>query len=154
MSVLYVSEVEGMGELAKAMEGFRRSAQRRLFLKALVEGAKPLRAAIRTAAPVGKVARPKQSDKPGNLRASVRYKASRSSTGSIAYMIGPFGKGSAHRHRVIAGHVITGHKPNKVKGGHSEANDFVRRGEEKARGEAFDAIGRAAKSAFESDGKP
>ena len=141
--VLYSSKVEGMDALVKALEGVKATGIRRVMLKALVEGAKPLRAAIRTEAPG-----PATDKHRGALKASVRYKASKKSTGVIAYMIGPFGKGSQHRHLVIYGHTITGHKPNKVQGARTAPDNFVQRGEEKARGAAFDAIAATAKSAF------
>jgi hypothetical protein len=143
MGVLYSAEVEGMDALVKALDGVKSSGVRRVMLKALVEGAKPLRAAIRTEAPG-----PPADKLRGNLKKSVRYKASKKSTGDIAYMIGPFGKGSQHRHLVIYGHTVTGHRPNKVQGGHSKPNNFVERGEQKARAAAFDAVAATAKSAF------
>lgn len=100
-----------------------------------VEGAKPLRASIRAAAPVGPT---------GNLRKSVRYKASRGSRG-MRYTIGAFGRGSAHRHLVIYGHRVTGHNPNHtVTGKRTRPNSFVQRGAEAASGAAVAALEAAA----------
>jgi hypothetical protein len=108
-----------------------------------VEGAKPLRAAIRAEAPVGKRARPAQNDTPGNLRRSVRYKASRGSKGE-RYTVGAFGRGSAHRGLVIYGHEKRGG------GGRTRANSFVERGGQAAEGAAVAAINAAATAAIKA----
>ena len=149
---LYSAEVEGVDELVKRFAAAGNYTHvRRFALKVIVAGAKPLRAAIRTEAPVG----PPSDKKRGNLRASVGYKASRKATGNIAYMIGPFGKGSQHRHLVIYGHEIVGHKPNLTRTGvHTKPNNFVQRGENKARQASFDAIAVAATSALDELTKP
>lgn len=111
--------------------------------KVTVEGAKPLRAAIRAEAPVGKKPRPQQGDVPGNLRRGVRYKASRGFKGE-RYTVGAFGKGTAHRGLVIYGHQKRGG------GGMTRANAFVRRGAEAAEGPAVAALEAAATAAIKS----
>jgi hypothetical protein len=106
-----------------------------------VEGAKPIKAAIKAEAPVGKRPRPWQNDEPGNLRRSVRYKVSRGSKGE-RYTIGAFGRGSAHRGLVIYGHEKRGG------GGRTTANQFVRRGGEAAESGAVAALEAAAAAAI------
>ena len=165
MSVLATTQIEGMDPLLSTLTDIRYSRARKMVDKILVEGAKPLRAAIQTEAPVGpsaasrKQARAaaraaKQKPPPGNLKAGVRYKASAKSTGALAYMVGPFGAGTQHRHLVVRGHVITGHDPDRVRGGRTKANPFVYRGAEKGRQQAFDAIAAAAKTAVDNLTKP
>lgn len=133
--------IEGVDRLLAKLGEVEAKGVRRLALKVLVEGAKPLRASIRSAAPEGKT---------GNLKAGVRYKASRKTTRQLAYMVGPFGKGTAHRHLVIGGHEVVGHQPAKVRTGkRTKANEFVERGSSAAEGAAFDAVAASAASHFE-----
>jgi hypothetical protein len=151
MGAVYSAKVEGIDELLKVMAGIGTTAHvRKVMLKAIVAGAKPLRAAIRSEAPVGAASDPGR----GNIKKSVRYKASKKSTGTIGYMIGPFGQDSQHRHLVIYGHTITGHKPDKVKGARTQPNNFVERGENKSRAAAFDAVAAEAKAALGELGRP
>ena len=70
-----------------------------------------------------------------------------------SYMVGPFGKGSQLRHLVIYGHNIQNRKGGPVLG-RTRPNNFVQRGEEKARSQSFDAIASAAKGMIEELGKP
>ena len=143
-NVIYSAKVEGVDKLAKTLMDTGDKRARRFMLKALVGGAKPLRASIRSEATF-----PTKGKHPGALRQGVRYKASRKSTGQIAYMVGPYGKGTAQRHLVIYGHDITGHKPNKTKTGQrTKPNNFVQRGEEKARSQAYEGVATAAKAAL------
>lgn len=108
-----------------------------------VEGAKPLKAAIKAEAPVGKKARPRQNDTPGNLRRGVRYKASKGFKGE-RYTIGPFGPGTAHRGLVIFGHRIHGSTARSTR------NSFVKRGAEGATAGAVARLEAAAKAAIET----
>lgn len=146
-------QIEGVDQLLARLGRVQSSGVRKVMLKALVEGAKPLRAAIRAEAPVAeKDTKGQYAHARGALRAGVRYKASRKNTGtrSLAYMVGPFGKGTAQRHLVVGGHVITGHKPNLTRTGKTtRPNPFVERGAERATGLAFAAVAVAAKARFE-----
>lgn len=136
--------------------------------KVTVEGAKPLRAAIREAAPVGQytpsqaASRAKQNDVSGNLRKGVRYKVSRGSKGE-RYTIGPFGKGTAHRGLVIFGHRIKGHQRSiggfgrghlgqKATSGKTRTtpNSFVKRGVEASSGVAVSSLEAAATAAIKA----
>lgn len=134
-------QVEGVDRLLGRLGQIEARGVRRLMLKVLVEGAKPIRREVRSAAPVGPT---------GNLQKGVRYKASRKSTGNLSYMIGPFGKGTSHRHLVVGGHEVVGHQPAKVRTGkRTKTDDFVARGKAAAEGSAFDAVEASAKSHFE-----
>jgi hypothetical protein len=110
--------------------------------KVAVAGAKPMRSAIRAAAPVGPT---------GNLRRGVRYKASRVRTsGYVGYIVGPFGRGTAHRHLVLGGHEIIGHAPNKTDTGkRTRPNPFVETGHHAAEAQALAATEEAAAAAIE-----
>ena len=164
MSIPYVTagtgaQIEGLDELVKKLNDMTTTARlRKVALKAIVSGAKVMRASIRTEAPVAdKDTTGKYAHSRGALKAGVRYKASSVKNvqywGGVpaiaAYIVGPFGKGTAQRHLVVSGHTITGHKPNKVQGGRTKANSFVLRGAEKARGEAMSAIESTAREAME-----
>lgn len=92
------------------LEALARDGIPRVLRKSLAQGAKPLRAAVRAETPV----------LTGALKRGVRYKAIRRAFG-IGYVVGPMGKGTAHRHLVTAGHRL----PN---GGRTRANPFVERG--------------------------
>jgi hypothetical protein len=160
MSVIYSAKVEGMDELVKTLTDTADRRARRLMLKVIVAGAKTLRTSIRSEAPYGEGRKRtvmtkggKTKEKTIHLRDSVRYKASRKTTGQIAYMVGPFGKGSQLRHLVIYGHNIQNRKGGPVLG-RTRPNNFVQRGEEKARSQSFDAIASAAKGMIEELGKP
>lgn len=123
-------------------------------------GAKVLVAAIKSEAPVGKKARPKQNDVPGGLRDSVKFKSSKTKfTGVTGHTIGAFGKGSPARGLVIYGHNIKGHGhsigPVKLSvkafghqsvGGKTRTtpNSFVKRGGEKGAAPAMAATELAA----------
>jgi len=154
--------IEGIRETQLKLEAFGVEKIPKAMGVVLTAGAKPLRAAIRAAAPVSDQGpRPSQSDVPGNLRASVKYKAVRK-TGRTAYVIGAFGKGSAHRHLVIYGHEIKGHnlygayqgsrgiKKNIARAGErTTPNDFIARGREAGQAEAIAAVEAASKVAIE-----
>jgi hypothetical protein len=122
-------------------------------------GAKLLRDAIRAEAPVGQRPRPTQNDVPGNLRNSVQFKASRKRSGFTGQVVAPYGKGSAHRYLVIAGHEIKGHghslfgaKLSVKRFGHkgtsgktsTTPNPFVQRGRERVEAQALAATELAA----------
>lgn len=140
--------IEGVDRLLARLGEIEHKGVRKVMLKALVEGAKPLRSAIRGAAPKGET---------GNLRGGVRYKASRKSTAqrSLAYMVGPFGRGTAHRHLVVGGHEIVGHAPSLTRTGKRTRPDpFVERGRAAAESQAFAAVASAAASRFDELARP
>jgi hypothetical protein len=134
-----------------------------------VPGAKVLRAAIRAETPVAqKDTTGRYAHKRGALRKGVRYKASRQqieyggktfSGKAIAYIVGPFGKGTAQRALVVGGHDIKGHKRtllgasvgHKKVGGlmRTRPNNFVERGEARARVSLTGEMESGAKAAFE-----
>lgn len=159
-------EVVGLREVEARLAELGAVKIPRAMRRVVVAGAKPLRSAIRAASPVGKIARPTQSDTPGNLRRSVRYRAKRGSHG-LTYVVGPMGKGSAPRQLVIEGHAIKGHGHSlagmklgtrlghQAVGGAARTtpNDFVRRGRERATGVSFAAIEVAAREAIEAAGR-
>ena len=128
--------------------------------KILVAGAKPVRAAIRSQTPVGSPSVNSLSF-PGDLQRGVRYKAGKTTRSLAAaagvssaisyYIIGPFGKGTAHRHLVIGGHEIVGHKPNLTRTGkRTRPNAFVQRGRDAAAAPALAAVASAAGAAVEA----
>jgi hypothetical protein len=164
-------EVVGMAKLIDALNDASSDVRvRRFALKAIAPGAKILRDSIRAEAPVAKHdTGGRYAHKRGALKRGVRYKASRQRiayggktyTGKIiAYVVGPFGKGTAQRHLVVGGHAIKGHSHSllgvKV-GGHrstgglmrTRPNPFVERGEARARTSTSGAIESGAKAAFE-----
>ena len=127
--------------------------------KVIVAGAKPMKAAIQAETPIGQRFSASQGDAPGNLLRGVRYKSGKTTKAlaSIAgahqalayYMVGPMGKGTAHRHLVIAGHEIVGHAPNLTHTGkRTTPNPFVERGRKAGEGPAVAAIEAAAKVAL------
>jgi hypothetical protein len=120
--------------------------------KIVVAGAKPMKAAIKSAGQSMFAGQSKTL--PGGLVTGVRYKASRKRSGQQGYTIGPFGKGTAHRHLVIGGHEIVGHKPNLTHTGkRTRPVPFVERGREVAQAPALAAIAEAAKVALEAAAK-
>ena len=93
----------------------------------------------------------KEFQAPGGLRASVKFKAGKTtlalsaaagvSQGIRYYVIGPFGRGSSHRHLVISGHEIVGHAPNLTRTGkRTTPNPFVERGRQASEGPALAII--------------
>ena len=93
----------------------------------------------------------KEFQAPGGLRASVKSKAGKTTLALSAaagvkqciryYMVGPFGRGSSHRHLVIAGHEIVGHAPNLTRTGkQTRPNAFVERGRQSSEGAALGMI--------------
>jgi len=159
MSTEVTFDLEGVEKVVAKLDGMTTPARiRKVALKALEPGARIIRDAIRIEAPVaekntvGKYAHPK-----GALKRGVRYKASRTKNveywggtpAVAAYVIGPFGKGTAERHLVTAGHTITGHAPNKTRGGRTKPNPFVDRGRARSQGAAMSAIESTAHEALE-----
>lgn len=136
-------QIEGVDQLLRALERAGGPGARKVMLKSLAEGAKPLKRAIAGEAPV----------RTGALRRSVRYKASRKRTGTVGYMVGPFGKGSRHRHLVVNGHAVRGHRRTLLGMGagklgrhglsgakRTRPDDFVARGEAGGRAAALLAV--------------
>jgi hypothetical protein len=129
--------------------------------KVVAAGAKVMRAGIKSAGQSMTVGQSRVA--PGGLIAGVRYKKARGgatikgmaaaeAVGSegLAYIIGPFGKGTSHRHMVIDGHEIVGHKPNLTHTGkRTRPVPFVTAGAESSRGAAVAAMEAAAKVAIE-----
>ena len=119
--------------------------------KVTVAGAKPLRAAIRTAAAGMFVGQSDQT--PGGLLKGIRYKQTRGSKG-LGYIIGPFGAGTAHRALVIGGHEVVGHAPNLTHTGkQTTPRPFVEEGRNAAQGAALAAIAVAAAAAIDEAAK-
>jgi hypothetical protein len=171
MSTEVTYDLEGVEALVAKLDGMTSTARiRKVALKALEPGAKIIKAAIQAEAPVaekdtkGKYAHPK-----GALKRGVRYKASRTTNveywggtpAVAAYIIGPFGKGTAHRHLITAGHDITKeknwagggksrHRTNKAQVlGRTKPNPFVDRGRARSQGAAMSAIESTAHEALE-----
>ena len=143
--------VEGLPELSAKLTDLGVVKIPLAMRKVVVAGAKPLRAAIRSMTPVaapGTVS-VNSTSFPGALQRGIRYKQVRGSNG-MEYVIGPFGRGTAHRALVIGGHEIVGHQPGKVHTGkYTRANQFVARGQRAAQGAALAAIEVAAGAAVE-----
>ena len=127
--------------------------------KIIVAGAKPMKAAILAVTPVGFPSVNSRSFS-GDLRRSVKYKSGKTTKALAAiagaksqiayYMVGPMGKGSPHRHLVIGGHEMVGHKPNLTHTGkRTTPNPFVERGRKAGEGPAIAAIEVAARAALE-----
>lgn len=168
---LVTTEVQGLEPLVKKLEDMTSTARiRKVALKVMEPGAKKLKAAIAAEAPVNAVDRKgRQGDKPGNIKRSVRYKASRNknvehwgSTPAVAaYIVGSFGKGSAHRHLIVSGHELKGHNVHAFQGrdgvkkglssggARTKPNPFVQRGIELAQSDAVNSAESEAWSALE-----
>ncbi len=152
--------VEGVDRLLARLGEVEHSGVRRVMLRALKPGADILRASIAAAAPPaeggGAIRRAvawrtkrqaAAAATSGNLAASVTSKPSRKATAerSLAYMVGPYGRGSAHRHLVIDGHEMVGHRPGLVRTGvMTQPNPFVERAASDAQARAFAAVEAAA----------
>ena len=133
----------------------------RVLGQVVAAGAKVMRKGIQSAGQSMTVGQSRTL--PGGLIAGVRYKkasggasfrgmAAAEAVGSegLAYIVGPFGKGTYHRHLVIDGHEIVGHKPNLTRTGkRTQPVPFVRVGAEATQGAALAAIEVAAKVAIE-----
>lgn len=88
--------------------------------RATLAGVRAARPFIRAEAPKGAT---------GNLKRSVKARKGKASVG-LAFTFGSavVGPTAPHRHLVIRGHEIVGHKPNKVRTGkRTKANPFVDR---------------------------
>ena len=136
----------------------------RVLGQVVAAGAKVMRKGIQSAGQSMTVGQSRTL--PGGLIAGVRYKkasggasfrgmAAAEAVGSegLAYIVGPFGKGSQLRHLVIYGHDIQNRKGGPTYG-RTKPNSFVQRGEEKSRSQAFDAVAAAAKNALAELSKP
>lgn len=120
--------------------------------KVLVAGAKPMKAAIAAETPVARAVSASGGGAIGDLKRGIRFKAGR--TDKALYMIGPMGKGTAHRALVIRGHEIVGHAPNLTRTGkRTKPNPFVERGQAAGQGPALAAIATAAAAAIEAAAK-
>jgi hypothetical protein len=168
---LVTTEVTGLEPLLRKLEDMTSTARvRKVGLKVLEPGAKAMKKAIAEEAPVNKVDRKgRQGDKPGNLKRGVRYKASRTKNvqywggtpALAAYIVGPFGKGTAHRHLIVSGHKLVGHnrfafqgregvkKGLSSEGGRTKPNPFVQRGIERAKEDVLRSAESEAQSAME-----
>jgi len=167
------AQIEGIDKLLDKLNDMTTPTRmRRVALKAIEPGAKIMRDAIRSEAPVAeKDTTGRYAHKKGALKRGVRYKASRQNVQYgghtfqgpiIAYMVGPFGKGTAQRHLVVGGHKIVGHNVhgtfqgrNGVKkglateGARTKPNPFVQRGIDKSRDDAMHAVESKASEALE-----
>jgi hypothetical protein len=143
-----VITVEGLPELSAKLTELGVVKIPLAMRRVTVAGAKPLRAAIRTAASGMFVGQSDQT--PGGLLKGIRYKQVRGSKG-MEYVIGPFGAGTAHRALVIGGHEVVGHAPNLTHTGkRTTPRPFVEEGRNAAQGTALAAIEVAAKAAIET----
>ena len=143
--------VEGLPELSAKLTDLGVVKIPLAMRKVTVAGAKPLRAAIRTAASGMFVGQSRTT--PGGMVRGIRYKQVRGSKG-MEYVIGPFGRGTAHRGLVIAGHEVVGHQPGKVHTGvRTTPRPFVEQGRREAQGAALAAIEVAAAAAIEEAAK-
>jgi hypothetical protein len=120
-------EVLGMRGVLAMLARFQQPELNRRAQKAVMAGAKVLRAPIKAAAPVG----PRKK-----LKASVRVTKGRRDRPSA--VVGPR---AGHRHLVIRGHRIVTHTGRNT-GRRSRANDFVSRAVAAHEGAARAAIAR------------
>ena len=129
-----IVQVEGLDKLVDQFKQMDTDARtRKAALRIMVGAAKQIRDAIRAEAPVAeKDTKGRYAHKKGALKRGVKYKASRQKTENgkaIAYIIGPFGKGTAQRHLIVAGHKITGHNTFAFQGRGGVKNSLARGGE-------------------------
>ena len=153
MSIV-TTEVVGLEPLLTKLGDMTSDARiRKVGLKAIEPGAKIMKAAIQAEAPVAdQDTKGRYAHTKGALKRGVRYKASRTKnveywggTPAIAaYVVGPFGKGTAQRHLIVSGHKLSG-----VQGGHTKPNPFVQRGVDRSQADAFAAIESTASEALE-----
>jgi len=156
-------EVTNLLELQARLEALGVVKIPQAMRKVLVAGAKPIKTAIQNETPIGEYTNVKENSWPGDLLRGVRFKSGRGTKAlakavgaqSISYyVIGPFGKGTAHRHLVISGHEIVGHAPNLTRTGkRTTPNPFVQRGRQASEGTALSAINAAARAAIEAASK-
>jgi hypothetical protein len=155
---IYVVDVEGLRETQARLEEIGIVKVPQAMRKIIVAGAKPMRAAIRSAAQ-GMTTGQSRKD-PGGLVRGIRYKSGRTTKAlaSVAgahaalnyYVVGPFGRGTRHRHLVIEGHEIVGHAPNLTRTGkRTRPVPFVQAGSDAARSQSAAAIETAARAAIE-----
>jgi hypothetical protein len=155
---IYTVEVEGLLKTQMRLEELGVVKIPAAMRKVVVAGAKPMRAAIRSAEQ--SMTTGQSRTLPGGLLRGIRYKSGRTTKtlASIAgahaalsyYVVGPFGKGTAHRHLVIDGHEIVGHAPNLTRTGkRTTPVPFVKAGAESARGASAAAIEAASRIAIE-----
>lgn len=121
-----VIEIRGIDEAMRALDGWQGPLMDRRLKKALVAGAKTLKAPIRAAAPVDT----------GALRKSVRAKGLRNRSGlPVAAIVGPKAR---HAHLITQGHRIMPHGVDT--GRRTRPNPFVERAAAPHVGRAVDAF--------------
>ena len=145
-------DVQALARFRKRVERYRGQPLQVRLEKGALEAARMLVPSIRAAAPVSPPRSPntrggKPKPPPGNLRRSIRARSVRAtgglrtslptgsgvstifaaSQGRIASgFVGPMSRIAPHRHLVIRGHRMVGHKPGKADTGYrSVANPFV-----------------------------
>lgn len=148
MAITSRIEVLGVKECEAALTEFGEVKVPVAMRAVTVQGAKIMRASIKSAA--SSMFQGESKTMPGGLIKGVRYKAARGAKGT-RYIVGPFGKGTAHRALVVSGHEIVGHAPNKTHTGkRTRPVPFVQQGEEAALPAAVAAIEEGAKAAIAS----
>lgn len=114
-------DIEGIPKAEEFLLELETTGTRRILQRVMKPAAAILKAAIKFEAPTGPNRKTgKYAHKGGRMKSQVKYKAIRRSYG-LGYMVGPFGKGTAQRHLVTAGHALSN-------GGRTRANPFVSRG--------------------------
>jgi hypothetical protein len=87
----------------------------KVMAKVVKAGALPMRAAIKAAG--ASMFENSRGPSGGGLEQGIRFKKARDKKAAVpTYMVGPFGKGTRHRHLVINGHAIHGHISGRIGG--------------------------------------
>lgn len=118
-------------------------------------GAGPMKKAIQAAG--SSMFQDSRGPSGGGLEQGIRFKKGRDKKAAVpTYIVGPFGKGTRHRHLVINGHAIAGHVSGRVggdagarlSGKHTRPVPFVQVGRQAASGASVAAIEAAATAAL------
>ena len=137
-------KIEGIKEAEAKLLELETHGTRRILQRAMKPGAAVLKGTVKSQAPVGPGRKKgKYAHAGGLMKSRVRYKSIRKAFG-IGYIVGPFGKGTAQRHLVTAGHKL----PN---GGRTRANPFVSRGFALGWGTAESTIGANLQAAVDAE---
>lgn len=140
----FAIDVEGIPKAEEFLLELETTGTRRILQRVIKPGAAIIKAAIKSETPVGPDRKTDPyAHKGGRMKSQVKYKAIRRAYG-IGYMVGPFGKGTAQRHLVTAGHALPG-------GGRTRANPFVSRGFELGWGSADATISASLQAAVDAE---
>ncbi len=143
MAAVIEYRISGLKEAEAKLEALGTTGIPKILNKTIKRGAVVLKNAVKAEAHFEGQSR----TDPGGLVRGIRYKVIRSvatKKGSVGYVAGPFGKGTAHRHLVTAGHRL----PN---GGRTRANPFVERGREAGMPGAVAAVEAALQAAVDEE---